>query len=1349
MKSILLLGAPLSGKTTQGRLLATALHGAFVSTGEVIRAHLAAVHGDDNDALSQHVRAGTCAPAVVTDAIFVAALEKLRGERVVVIDGYPREFDQLDAAAAVRRAAGIAPLSLVLLLEIDASTALARLAARASRPDDDVAAARVAQFDARTASLVAHFEERDLLVRIDARAAVDVVARELLRAVDLHARGCAPTRAAAGMSPADVLRAQLREQGGVVSDAQVQAFRDASLDANREQCTGALRRWIYVLTNNATKYDESVAMFATYGLEVLLVPHLAADEWCALAPAASPALLDAARAAVAAGKLPAIDVQHASGVGDASLLELSAAAPPSGAQLETLFVRQLLMCRDLASKIPFAVLRENSELLAPPSEPGAPLGQPSSMRDGVSAVNRATLRVWRRIPETKLLLITTDTSTTSGRINLAMRRVASAAAGPSPFGWDDVFCPDGCSGLTFHELKQRGLKVAARQSQISNFLAEFVHYHEGKDLNHTPQHPTRCVDFALDAAAVMARNAFVENDTVRSVGAASLAYTALEGGAYLRYAFNRRHSNYFLTPVAGLPATPKDDFIHEFVFQTHDIGHLVIQELLFTGNDSFAHRSAMVAVRMLSECMTMVLADMFVVDALLLAKRREPTSAAARAIPDNYDWTKRRIYPLFLATGLRLAEAASADERNANLLTLMQANADLLLKSDESKFVALIERNGGARSTLDAFKRKYEPFFVSDFKWCLKNYDVLRATSDAARRWWRDSAELRAASRLEFESIDDFLRQVALSSDSQRQLDDYAPSELIDVCLRFLFERRLVRGCFGAAPTLSPFWLRNVRAFSRYAVGQMALFAHFAFVDGAHGAQLEFSRRAVALAEQAEQWRQQSGADDGDDAARLAHVLESIGKARTVVEAFLRVLVERHLITLVDEETYREQFPLFAVNYVTYDNDPNSYESLRAIFEREFDRAHRSALAAKQYAGVNGVALNAAESRFVERTLTLVEAAGGTVDQSTFVMLPGVLLLARSHSVRDGDASVGGGGCDDAGTVNVSFLVAGASIETSLEFAAHGEASVARLTSSRTAAMRHPLIRILPHADPSTQKYYHTAMRRHRAQLRQALLRGAALEHVPHAADAGAGRGADEIDNNADTAAKASAFVITMTLANWHRTLLGRCSRDGNEADVVDIACNIANQLHALYPLHVRNGDAYRGAHNNEKYVVAQTAEAAAAAPAVVVAVPAVVSELQLTPAAHRLFGLMHMNVTQPRTDVNRLAEFCMRLTYLSFPTTADYDANEWLRRIVVSTGHLSVVGGARVNILLRSAGASEDAFWTEQTTRFAASSVKRLGDNLHLSFGLKSWLAIVRAAPTELAATLRGLLHSYSEFFI
>jgi thymidylate synthase ThyX len=52
----------------------------------------------------------------------------------------------------------------------------------------------------------------------------------------------------------------------------------------------------------------------------------------------------------------------------------------------------------------------------------------------------------------------------------------------------------------------------------------------------------------------------------------------------------------------------------------------------------------------------------------------------------------------------------------------------------------------------------------------------------------------------------------------------------------------------------------------------------------------------------------------------------------------------------------------------------------------------------------------------------------------------------------------------------VTFLIAGVSVESGLEFVAHREATVARLTSSKTHAQDYTLYRIQPHVDVDAQK---------------------------------------------------------------------------------------------------------------------------------------------------------------------------------------------------------------------------------------------------------------------------------------
>eukprot|EP01052_Picozoa_sp_SAG31_P026155 SAG31_NODE_2350_length_5893_cov_2.633414_2_plen_151_part_00 len=91
---------------------------------------------------------------------------------------------------------------------------------------------------------------------------------------------------------------------------------------------------------------------------------------------------------------------------------------------------------------------------------------------------------------------------------------------------------------------------------------------------------------------------------------------------------------------AGIPFVAKRDPIHEITFTAHDFGHFLIPDLIYTGNNSDNARRTYILYRMLSEATTMVFADMLFVETLRLSGH-------------EYDWTRRKIHPLFVDTGLQ------------------------------------------------------------------------------------------------------------------------------------------------------------------------------------------------------------------------------------------------------------------------------------------------------------------------------------------------------------------------------------------------------------------------------------------------------------------------------------------------------------------------------------------------------------------------------------------------------------------------------------------------------------------------------------------------------------------------
>lgn len=145
------------------------------------------------------------------------------------------------------------------------------------------------------------------------------------------------------------------------------------------------------------------------------------------------------------------------------------------------------------------------------------------------------------------------------------------------------------------------------------------------------------------------------------------------------------------------------------------------------------------------------------------------------------------------------------------------------------------------------------------------------------------------------------------------------------------------------------------------------------------------------------------------------------------------------------------------------------------------------------------------------------------------------------------------------------FLIAGCSIEAMLEFVAHKEASIARLTSSMTKAMDEPLFVI----DSDIEKEYITKQLELRMEYQEK------LNYLPL-----------EYKNRLYLANKATAFVVGMNLKDWHKTFIGRISHYGVEKEMVNLCSRICEILHTYYPLIILTPDDYFNMNNSKKYSI-------------------------------------------------------------------------------------------------------------------------------------------------------------------
>lgn len=191
-KRLILLGPPGAGKGTQAERLVKAYGIPQLSTGDMLRAAVAAGTPTGKQAKAI-MDSGELVSDGIVNAIVAERLDHSDCAKGFILDGYPRTLAQADAVETMLAAKNM-PIDLVIELVVDDKALVGRIVKRAEetaakglpvRKDDTPAVfeERLREYYKKTAPLTGYYYAKRMLRVVDGMASIDAVTDEINRLI--------------------------------------------------------------------------------------------------------------------------------------------------------------------------------------------------------------------------------------------------------------------------------------------------------------------------------------------------------------------------------------------------------------------------------------------------------------------------------------------------------------------------------------------------------------------------------------------------------------------------------------------------------------------------------------------------------------------------------------------------------------------------------------------------------------------------------------------------------------------------------------------------------------------------------------------------------------------------------------------------------------------------------------------------------------------------------------------------------------------------------------------------------------------------------------------------------------
>ncbi len=183
MINFLIFGPPGSGKGTQSVKLAEKFNLVHLSTGDMLRAEIAA--GTDlGEKMSSIMSKGELVPDEVVVEMIAAKIDKTKDAAGFLFDGFPRTVAQTETLEKMLNERGM-KIDLMLVLDVDHDELVKRLTLRAEqsrRPDDKdpvIIENRIEVYKAKTEPIINYCRERDIYQPVNGMGSIEDIFNRL------------------------------------------------------------------------------------------------------------------------------------------------------------------------------------------------------------------------------------------------------------------------------------------------------------------------------------------------------------------------------------------------------------------------------------------------------------------------------------------------------------------------------------------------------------------------------------------------------------------------------------------------------------------------------------------------------------------------------------------------------------------------------------------------------------------------------------------------------------------------------------------------------------------------------------------------------------------------------------------------------------------------------------------------------------------------------------------------------------------------------------------------------------------------------------------------------------------